>query len=91
MAVTDIPSALAQVTANLPPWQSIAAAQAFLSAAVFLQINRAQHVEETTTNINYESLECQVKAANQFLGASAPRAFGRSRRVTAVPRLGGIA
>jgi hypothetical protein len=91
MSIASIGAALALVNSNLPPWQSQASAQSFLNGAAYLQINRAQHLEETTTIINFESLECQVKAANQFLGASAPRAFGRSRRVTAVPHLGGIA
>ena len=91
MSIASIGAALALVNSNLPPWGSIASAQQFLNGAVYLQINRVQSVEETTTRIDYESLESNVCAARTFLGATTPRAFGRTRRVTAIPRVGGIA
>lgn len=91
MSIASIGAALAIVNSNLPPWGSISCAQQFLNGAVYLQINRAQQLGETTTHIDFESLESNVCAAQKFLGATAPRAFGRSRRVTAIPHSGGIA
>jgi hypothetical protein len=91
MSVASIGAALALVNSNLPPWGSISSAQQFLNGAVYLQINRARHLEETTTNIDFESLESNARAARKFLGATNPRAFGRNRRITAITRVGGIA
>lgn len=91
MSFASISDALNQLNANLPPWPSQASAGICLSAATYLQVNRAQSLEETTTSFRLEKIENLVCRATKFLGASAPRAFGRSRRVTAIPRVGGIA
>lgn len=83
MALTDIPSALAQYTASLPWQSSLANAQSALDAVRYLLINRGQNMSLQGVGLTYESLENEKKALEQFLGATAPRSFGRSRRVSA--------
>ena len=91
MAITDIPSALAQYAATLPWQQSRDRAELALDAVRYLLLNRIQHLSDAPTSMSYESLESEKKALERFLGATAPRSFGRSRRVGARFRLGGIA
>lgn len=90
MAITDINSALAQYNANLS-WQGdLASAQAALAAIRYLLVNRAQQIGDSNTTINYASLETEKKALETFLGATGPRSFGRTRRVTARFGEGGV-
>jgi hypothetical protein len=80
MAIADIPSALAQYAATLPWQASLASAQSALAAIEYLLVNRLQHLTDSATSMSYETLQSEKKALEKFLGATAPRAFGRSRR-----------
>lgn len=79
MALASIDDALAQYNANIPWYLSQAAAQACLEAVQYLLINRAQKQGDRGSEMNYESLAKEKTAIETFLGAAAPRAFGRSR------------
>lgn len=81
--LASIPAALAQYNANIPWHTSQAAATAALEAIQYLLINRAQKMGDHGSEINYESLTSVKNDIQQFLGATAPRAFGRSRTNTA--------
>lgn len=83
MAITDITSALTQYNANLN-WNAqstTASAQLALEAARFLVANRAQSMNHQETQINYEAMAGEVAKIETFLGATTPRAYGRTRRV----------
>jgi hypothetical protein len=80
MAITDTASALAQYAAALPWQASLASAQSALDAVRYLLLARLQHIGDSQTTMSYESLDSEKKALEKFLGATAPRAFGRSRR-----------
>ena len=83
MAITDIPSALAQYTANLG-WQSNqGSAELALEAVRYLLVNRMRRVGDQGAHFDYESLESEKKALEAFTGATMNRSFGRSRRVAA--------
>jgi len=90
MAITDITSALAQYNAALPWQSSQSSAQSALDAIRYLLIFRAQHLSDSGTQFSYETLLEEKKSLERFLGATAPRAFGRSRRNTASFDVGGI-
>ena len=83
MALTSIQAALAQYNAACPWHLSQANATLALAAIQYLLANRAQKLEDRGSTINFESLIVEKKAIEQFLGATAPRSFGRSRRVRA--------
>jgi hypothetical protein len=89
MPLSSITDALAQYNANIPWFGSQAAATAALEAIQFLLINRAQRMGDHGQDLNYESLNTEKAALEKFLGATAPRAFGRSRVNRA--RFGGTA
>ena len=90
MPITDISSALAQYTASLPWQTSVENAQNALDAVRFLLVNRIQHLGDMGTTMSYETLESEKKALEKFLGVTAPRAFGRSRRNRVSFQSGGI-
>jgi hypothetical protein len=79
--LTTPAGALAQYNANLSWQSSEASATAALEAVRFLLLNRAQVQADMGSSLNYASLESEKAALEKFLGATAPRAFGRSRRV----------
>jgi hypothetical protein len=90
MAFTSITDALAQYNAALP-WQSSQGnALLALDAVRYLLIFRAQHLSDAGMQFSYESLLAEKKALERFVGATAPRALGRSRRNTASFNVGGI-
>ena len=90
MPITDIASALAQYAANLQ-WQgSQASATLALEAARYLSVFRIQQLSDAGMSFSYESLLAEKQALERFLGATAPRAMGRSRRNTASFHVGGI-
>lgn len=90
MALASISDALAQYNANLS-WQgSTSAAQSALEAIRYLLVNRAQRLDDQGSSLNFESLANEAKKLESFLGATAPRAFGRSRRVSPSYQPGGI-
>lgn len=87
MAITDIPSALAQYNANLG-WYNTApgpgsASDLALQAINYLIVNQPQSYNlgngQTITK-NLQQLETEKAKIEAFVGVS-PRAFGRSRRV----------
>jgi hypothetical protein len=79
MAIATVNDALAQYAANLSWQTSQASAQAALEAVRFLLINRPQRMDDNGSTMNFEQLEKEKAALEKFLGATAPRAFGRSR------------
>lgn len=83
MALASIQAALAQYNANIPWHVSKSAAMAALEAVQYLLINRPQHGSDQGADMNFESLAGEKASLEKFLGATAPRAFGRSRRVSA--------
>lgn len=92
MALASIDDALTQYAANAVWEGSQAAATAALEAVRYLLVNRARTINASgTTDVSYESLMSEKAALEKFLGATAPRAFGRFRRTTAAPCQGGIA
>ena len=88
--MVNIGDALTQYNAALPWQASPAAAQSALDAVRYLLLFRAQHLSDAGMQFSYETLLAEKKALERFLGATAPRAFGRSRRNTASFRVGGI-
>lgn len=92
MAYASVNDALSQYSANLPWAGNRSAALICLGAIQYLLVNRLQEVEDVKTRARYESLLDEKRALEQFLGARAPVASGRSRRVVAVfPAEGGAA
>lgn len=83
MALSSITDALTQYNANLSWQTSQSSAAAALEAVRFLLVNRAQQSGDQGSTLNYESLQKESEKLEKFLGATSPRAFGRSRRVTA--------
>ena len=84
MALSTISDALTQFNANPPStWGTPAAAAACLDAIYFLLANRAQGMGDAGSNLSYASLEGMRTTLETRLGAKAPRANGRSRRVGA--------
>lgn len=81
MAITSVDTALSQYNANLDWHTSQAKATDALSAIRYLMANRAQKLSDQGTEVDYESLQAESVKLERFLGASAPRAFGRKRRV----------
>jgi len=81
MALATIAAALAQYNANLNWHQSQAGAESALEAIRFLLANRGQRRMDQQSSIDFESLEKTALKIETFIGANAPRAFGRSRRV----------
>ena len=90
MAISDIPSALAQYNANLDWQNNPASADLALQAIRYLFVNRAQRVGDVGSIFDYESLKSEKEALEKFLGAT-PRSNGRFRRVAATFNCGGIA
>ena len=90
MALASIADALVQYNANLGWHQSLASAELALEAVRYLLVNRAQRVGDSGSTLDYASLESEKQALEKFLGATAPRAFGRSRRVGFVAPAGGV-
>lgn len=89
--LTTIAQALTQFNANANWYLSMAAAQARLEAVEFLLTQRAQRAGDQGSELNFESLNDQAQVLRAFIGAGAPRAFGRSRRVAAsCPQIAGI-
>jgi hypothetical protein len=88
--MTNIGDALAQYNAALPWQNSQAQAQSALDAVRYLLLFRAQHLSDAGMQFSYETLLAEKKDLERFLGATAPRAFGRSRRNTASFHVGGI-
>lgn len=88
--MTNIGDALAQYNAALPWQSSQAAAQSALDAVRYLLIFRAQHLSDAGMQFSYETLLSEKQALEKFLGATVPRAMGRSRRNTASFHVGGI-
>ena len=80
MPITNSGSALVQYAAALPWQQSRESAQLALDAIRYLLVARLQHLNDAQTQMSYETLESEKKAIEKFLGATAPHAFGRSRR-----------
>lgn len=92
MSLSSVSDALAQYNANLSWQTSQASAMLALEAIRFLLANRPQRMDDQGSSINYESLQTQATKLETFLGATAPRTFGRSRRVSVIPsEMGGIA
>lgn len=84
--ITSVSAALTQYATACEGagWQaSIAAAQQALEAIRYLLANRAREMGDQGSTINFDSLESEKKAIEQFLGGTSPRAFGRTRRVRA--------
>jgi len=79
MSLATISDAITQYNANLGWNTSQASAQLALEAVQFLLINRAQKLDDRGSAINFESLQTEKAALEKFLGATAPRSFGRSR------------
>ena len=90
MGFSNIGDALSAYNAALPWQQSRSAAQTCLDAIRYLLLFRAQHLSDAGMQFSYETLLAEKKALERFLGATAPRAFGRSRRNTASFQTGGI-
>lgn len=90
MALSSISAALAQYNASIPWHVSQATATAALEAVQYLLVNRAQRAGDRGSELNYESLEKEKEALEKFLGATAPRAFGRSRLNPAIFRGRGV-
>ena len=90
MAITDIGAALAQYAANAQWQNSQASAQLALESIRYLLIFRIQHLSDAGMQFSYETLLEEKKALERFLGATTPRANGRSRRNTASFQVGGI-
>ncbi len=90
MAFKDIQSTLDQYAQSLPWQESRAAAQSALDAVRYLLVARLQHLADTKTMMSYETLQSEKKALEKFLGATAPRSFGRSRRNGVSFKPGGI-
>jgi hypothetical protein len=87
MALSSISQALAQFNANAGWYTTQGSAALRLEAVEYLLTNRAQKMGDQGSELNYESLESQAQVLRQFVGAGAPRAFGRSRYAPA--RFGG--
>jgi hypothetical protein len=90
MALATVADALAQYNANVDWHSSRSSADLALQAIRFLLVNRAQRQEDVGSTLNYESLEQEKVALEQFLGATSSRAFGRRRRVGVSFRPSGI-
>lgn len=90
MSLSTIDDALTQFNANANWYGSQASAALRLEAIEFLLINRAQRLDDAGSSINYESMGTMATELRKFLGAGAPRAFGRSRRVGPAYCGGGI-
>lgn len=81
MDLVDIPSAEAQYTASLPWQASRAAAQSALDAVRYLAMFRAKELFDAGCKVTYETILTEKESLEKFLGATAPRAFGRTRRI----------
>jgi hypothetical protein len=81
MSIASVSDALAQYNANLDWHTSQSKATNALSAIRYLLVNRAQKMADQGTEVDYEGLQAESVKLERFLGASAPRAFGRKRRV----------
>ena len=91
MALGSITDALTQYNANLGWHQSPASAELALEAIRYLLVNRAKTMDDQGQKIDFESLTTEKAALEKFLGATNPRAFGRSRRnIASFGRGGGI-
>jgi hypothetical protein len=90
MAIASVSEALTQYAAALPWQASQAAAQSALDAVRYLLVARIQHLTDSQTAMSYETLESEKKSLEVFVGVTAPRSFGRSRRNSASFQSGGI-
>ena len=90
MAITSIADALTQYAANANWQESQASATLALESVRYLSMFRIQQLSDAGMNFSYESLLAEKKALERFLGATVPRALGRSRRNTASFQAGGI-
>lgn len=88
--ITSVTEALAQYAAALPWQASRTAAESALDAVRYLLVHRAQTLSDAQTTFSYQSLESEKASLEKFLGATAPRAHGRSRRVGVAFQPGGI-
>jgi len=88
--MTTIAEALTQYNANLSWHASQASATLALEAIRFLLVNRPVSVGDQGGSMSNESLAAQAEKIERFLGASSPRAFGRSRRVGVAFSDGGL-
>lgn len=88
--LTSISDALAQYAASLPWQASRASAESALDAIRYLLVNRVQNLNDAQTGMSYQSLESEKAVLERFLGATTPRANGRSRRNRAAFQSGGI-
>jgi hypothetical protein len=79
MALSSITDAINQYNANLAWNTDPAQAQLALQAVRYLLINRAQIMDDQGQKLSFESLRDEKAALEKFLGATSPRAFGRSR------------
>lgn len=83
MPLATITDALTQYNANPPSTWNSGGAALCLDAVYFLLANRATRMDDQGSTLNYDTLESVKKTLETKLGTSAPRANGRSRRVTA--------
>ena len=79
MALVTVQDAVTQYNANLGWQTSQASAELALEAVRFLLINRAQSVSAPGRSVNWSAIESEKALLEKFLGATGPRAFGRSR------------
>lgn len=80
MALATISDALTQFNANLGWHLSRPSAELALEAIRFLLVNRPQRLEDAGSTLDFEALAAQATKIETFLGATAPRSFGRGRR-----------
>ena len=83
MALSSVQAALNQYNANAQWHLSQASATLALEAVRYLLINRAQKGGSQGDELSFESLTNEKAALEKFLGATAPRSFGRRRIVSA--------
>ena len=81
IVLADVETALAQYNANLNWHQSAGAAELALEAVRWLIANQPESysIGGKTITKNLPQLESERRNLEKFLGATAPRAFGRAR------------
>jgi hypothetical protein len=83
MALASVTAALTQFDASAAWYDSRDTAKLRLEAIEYLLVHRGQRLTDEGSSIDFESLSSQAKDLRAFIGVGAPRAFGRSRRVSA--------
>lgn len=82
--ITSKAQADAQFDANANWYDSDAAARLRLEAVEWMIVHRADHRQDQSASLSFESLQSMAETLRAQIGAGVPRANGRSRTSTAM-------